>query len=320
MDSYKRNKLIFLRLYNLIMTQNLSNLKRNQEINSKQLFGNEEVLRPILIFAIFFIFILLQNWSLISLFTLIIIPIITFSLFLFFRINIVLKKEAYFEIESEGIRYYPLGDEKQISDRLFFCLLLELILVLVIGTEGLYHPQLIDNHFAFYVIPLVLIFLFSMYYALHDIGFSAKIEVALKNELYDPNIKNDADDQYKNQNLLISYLKFQEFEKIFKLIQFSFGLLSIGWLFFSILGYFNIIPSISVSIPGSDLVEGNPLNISYFIIICIITIPILFFLVIQKTNFIISNFSCDKINEKLSDFKEYEKRKIVKILKYYTSN
>jgi hypothetical protein len=281
----------------------------------KKLLKNEEIYRPLVIFLSFFVIIIIQNWSLPSIFTILIIPLITFSTFLFFRINFVLKKQLHIEIRY--IKYYPLGNEKIISERLFFCLMLELILILLIGTEGLYHPQLIDNHFIIYVILLVLIFQFSIYYSLHDIGFNAKVEIALKNEIYAINNKD-----YQTNNIqyqLISNLKLDEFSKSFKLIQFSFVILSSLWLVFSLISYFNFIPGLSVDIPGSDFLEGSSLNIPYFIFLSIISFPTIFIVVIKKTNKIISDIDYNRLNKTLEEYDEYFKEKILKIMSYYSS-
>ncbi len=287
----------------------------------KLLLKKENFVRPTIIFAVFYIFILLQNWPTILL---LLLPIITYSLFAFFKIIEVSKEHTI--VQGSGILFNPLGNEENIAKRLYFCLLLEMILLFGMGAESLYHPQLIDNdYFLLYLFPIVIIYIFSPYYALYDIGFSAKIEIDLKNEFYETNMKYNSEragivaPREEEEVKLISYLRLNEYKNIFLMMKVFLIFNITGWVVFNILGFMNSIPDLLIEIPGSIMFEGSGMNITFFIFICIFSVPILFVGIIYYIYSLTTKFDLDTFNDILSDLTPILRKKVLKTLEFYAS-
>lgn len=280
------------------------------------LMKNETFIRPLIIFIVFYIFILLQNWPDI---TFLLVPVSTFVLYTFFKIIDVSKEHTL--VLGSDITFNPMGNEKSISSRLFFCSLLELIIVFVMGAESYRNPHLIDDYFIYYVVPLILIYNFSLYYALYDVGFSSKVEIMIKKEF---NFEQDSDNSTGKpkpntlENQLISFMRLSDFKIIYRLITIIFILLSSIWLILTVLGYMGSIPNLSLSLPGSKLIDGVPLELSSFIYVCIIAIPLSIISITAKVYKIITQIDKSKLNSIISELPTIRQKKIIKTLEFYT--
>lgn len=295
----------------------------------KTVIKDEKFLRSSLVFLVFYIFILLQKWRSILF---LLVPLITYVLFVFFKGIDILKNRT--QVQQFNIKFNPIGNEKIIASRLYFCLLLEIIIVFAMGAESLYHPQLIGDYFIYYVIPLILIYIFSMYYPLYDLGFYAKIEIELKNELnsgseteFEVNSSDritdseDIDSDNENSSMrkkeLLTYLNFKKFGSISTMTRICFVILAIGWLLFQMLTILNFFPGIPVYIPGSVIPQGSPLYISYFVYVCIIAVPIIIYIVINRTHSVISGLDFEELKKIISKFPEHQQQKIIRTLKFH---
>ncbi|MHA1727480.1 MAG: hypothetical protein ACTSWY_01955 [Promethearchaeota archaeon] len=290
----------------------------------KLLLKNESFLRPTIIFAIFYVFILMENWSDIIL---LLIPIITYVMFTFFKIVDVSKEHTI--VNGSKISFNPIGNEKIIANRLFFCLLLEMILIFAMGTESIFHPQLINDYFIYYVIPLVLIYIFSLYYMFYDVGFSANIELLLKDELHDDlggykSNKLTDKKKKKKDGELISYLNLSEYKKIHTVVRFICISLGLMWVILSLLGNFgiiplSIIPNILISVPGTRLLGGSSVEVSTFIYICIFAFPICFVIITARIYQLIAKIDNNALQSIIAGFPKMQQKKIIKTLEFYTT-
>ena len=280
------------------------------------LMKNETFLRPLIIFIVFYSFILLQNWSDI---TFLLVPISTFVLYAFFKIIDVSKEHTL--VLGSDIAFNPIGNESRISNRLFFCSLLELIIVFVMGAESYRNPHLIDIYFIYYVVPLILIYNFSLYYALYDVGFSSKIEIMIRRKAkfeQDGEINTDKPKGEPLENQLISFMRLSDFKIIYRLITIIFILLSSIWLILTFLGYVGLIPNLSLNLPGSKLYEGVPLEVSFFIYVCIIGIPLSIISITVWVYKIITQIDKPKLNSIIAELPAIRRKKIIKTLEFYT--
>ncbi|MHA1870933.1 MAG: hypothetical protein ACTSXF_08285 [Promethearchaeota archaeon] len=164
--------------------------ENNHHTSIRDILFKEELFYPAVLFIIFYAIILFQNWNdLLLLF----IPIITFAFFIFYRSIYLLKNNGNERNKDDSglsqhndlpvnILYNPLGDERKISDRLYFFLILELLVLMVTGYESLFRPQLIKNYSVYYILLLLIVFIYAGYKSFHDIGFDAKIAILIRNE------------------------------------------------------------------------------------------------------------------------------------------
>jgi len=139
---------------------------------------NESLLRDLIIFVIFFLFILAQSWKNIFL---LLFPVITYTFSLFFRL--INANKWRLSIFDKTITYNPLGLEKKHANRLIFTALLQLILLFWIGGESYYHPQLIQTYDIFFNILFNFIYTFGFYWILIDIWKYAKITIKISSNI-----------------------------------------------------------------------------------------------------------------------------------------
>ncbi|MFX1355400.1 MAG: hypothetical protein ACFFGP_15715, partial [Promethearchaeota archaeon] len=140
----------------------------------RELF-NEILLRDIVLFTILFLFTLAQSWDNIFLF---LFPIITFAYAIFFRI--VSTNKWRLKYEPNSIIYNPIGLEKRHANRLVFSTLIQLILLLWIGGESLYHPQLIDDYNIYFNILFFFVYSFGFYWIIIDVWKHSKIDLGVE--------------------------------------------------------------------------------------------------------------------------------------------
>ena len=289
------------------------------------LFGNESMIRSLVVFLVLYAFILLQGWT--SLW-IPIMPLITFSFYLFAK-SIAVSKEN--EVSKKtGLRYNPIGDETKVSNRLFFCCILEGLLVLVLGAESLHVPQLIDDYMILYVTGAVIIYIFSLYYVFHDIMYYASISVMVKKNIPDSdaellNIDEIADldsniregGENKKQKF-ISYLGIDQFSRLYSIIRLSFLVLLLFWIAMIFLTWFGILPGLQIALPGSDLMEGSLLTMPYAYILVLIAVPFLLIYGFKTVYQSVIKFDEVRLKMILSDFEELDRKKIIQLLNYYS--
>ncbi len=194
-------------------------------------------------------------------FLLLIIPLSQYLLFIWLQIEHILKTPII--LGKITLRFFSLGDTNQISIKFSICALFELLIILIMGIESLFHPQLVEIYFVLYIIPIGLLAIFSLYFSMHSIFANSNIEIQEQNSL----IRIDLS---RNSQKLIH--KIFIFVVLFE---------SIIWIGFSILAHFNIF-SFSLYLPGSS----EFLNVSYilfFIIFINLIIPVELLLYVHLT-------------------------------------
>jgi hypothetical protein len=259
---------------------------------------NESLLRDLIIFVIFFLFILAQSWKNIFL---LLFPVITYTFSLFFRL--INANKWRLSIYDNTITYNPLGLEKKHANRLFFTALLQLILLFWIGGESYYHPQLIQTYDIFFNILFNFIYTFGFYWILIDIWKYAKITIKISS-----NIEGDS-------VIVINRLNLKNF-KLFYLVNLgTFILLNILNLLIVISTEINGFLGIMYILPGTGIESSLPLKISVISFLIIVISPLiailLFYLIYKK----ISNINHSELIEKLQLLPESEQNNVIETLK-----
>ncbi len=259
---------------------------------------NESLLRDLIIFVIFFLFILAQSWKNIFL---LLFPVITYTFSLFFRL--INANKWRLSIFDNTITYNPLGLEKKHANRLIFTALLQLILLFWIGGESYYHPQLIQTYDIFFNILFNFIYTFGFYWILIDIWKYAKITIKISS-----NTEGDS-------VIVINRLNLKNF-KLFYLVNLgTFILLNILNLLIVISTEINGFLGIMYILPGTGIESSLPLKIpvsSFLIIVISPLIAILLFYLIYK---MISNINHSELIEKLQLLPESEQNNVIETLK-----
>lgn len=259
---------------------------------------NESLLRDLIIFVIFFLFILAQSWKNIFL---LLFPVITYTFSLFFRL--INANKWRLSIFDNTITYNPLGLEKKHANRLIFTALLQLILLFWIGGESYYHPQLIQTYDIFFNILFIFIYTFGFYWILIDIWKYAKITIKISS-----NTEGDS-------VIVINRLNLKNF-KLFYLVNLgTFILLNILNLLIVISTEINGFLGIMYILPGTGIESSLPLKIpvsSFLIIVISPLIAILLFYLIYKK---ISSISPTELIDKLQKLPESKQNSIIETLK-----
>ncbi|MBN2155688.1 MAG: hypothetical protein JW776_06575 [Candidatus Lokiarchaeota archaeon] len=192
----------------------------------------------------FFIGAIFQGWDAISL---LFIPLSHYLFFLWLQLEWILKTPM--DHKTYYIHAFTLGNSEKISRRYLYCSIFELIIIITMGIESIYHPHLVERYFILYIIPFVIIFLFSPYFTMHDLGKNCMIILkGSKNELpITVNFKKQTIKVLHNTILIIDIA------------------LVVLWIGFVILGYFGIF-YYPVFVPPST----QAIKLSYLLIILII--------------------------------------------------
>ncbi len=259
---------------------------------------NESLLRDLIIFVIFFLFILAQSWKNIFL---LLFPVITYTFSLFFRL--INANKWRLSIFDNTITYNPLGLEKKHANRLIFTALLQLILLFWIGGESYYHPQLIQTYDIFFNILFIFIYTFGFYWILIDIWKYAKITIKISSIIEGDSV------------IVINRLNLKNF-KLFYLVNLgTFILLNILNLLIVISTEINGFLGIMYILPGTGIESSLPLKIpvsSFLIIVISPLIAILLFYLIYKK---ISSISPTELIDKLQKLPESKQNSIIETLK-----
>jgi len=274
------------------------------EKNNKQEFLllrellNESLLRDLIIFVIFYLFILAQSWKNIFL---LLFPVITYTFSLFFRL--INANKWRLSIYDNTIAYNPLGLEKKHANRLIFTAVLQLILLFWIGGESYYHPQLIQTYDFFFNIIFNFIYTFGFYWILIDIWKYSKITIKTR------------DNVEENSGIPVNHLNLKYFKLIYLINLGTFIFLNILNLGIVILIEINGLLGIMYILPGTGIESSLPLKISvssFLIIVISPLIAILLFYLIYK------NISCinpSELIEKLQLLPDSKKNNVIETLK-----
>jgi len=242
---------------------------------------NESLLRDLIIFVIFFLFILAQSWKNIFL---LLFPVITYTFSLFFRL--INANKWRLSIFDKTITYNPLGLEKKHANRLIFTALLQLILLFWIGGESYYHPQLIQTYDIFFNILFNFIYTFGFYWILIDIWKYAKITIKISS-----NIEGDS------VNLG------------------TFILLNILNLLIVISTEINGFLGMMYNLPGTGIESSLPLKISASSLLIIVFSPLITILLFYLVYKSISSISPSELIDKLQKLPESKQNSIIETLK-----
>ncbi len=276
----------------------MSNKNTKQEFLLLRELFNESLLRDLIIFVIFYLFILAQSWKNIFL---LLFPVITYSFSLFFRI--ISANKWRISIYDNTITYNPLGLEKKHANRLTFIAILQLILLFWIGGESYYHPQLIQIYDFFFNIVFNFIYTFGFYWILIDIWKYSKITIETRSIIEE------------NSGILVNHLNLKNFKLIYLINLCTFILLNILNLGIVILTENNAFLGIMYLLPGTGIENSLPLRISASSLLIIVISPLiailLFYLIYKK----ISIINPSELIEKLQLLPESKQNNIIETLK-----
>ena len=259
---------------------------------------NESLLRDLIIFIIFYLFILAQSWKNIFL---LLFPVITYMFSLFFRL--INANKWRLSIYDNTIAYNPLGLEKKHANRLIFTTLLQLILLFWIGGESYYHPQLIQTYDFFFNIIFNFIYTFGFYWILIDIWKYSKITIKTRSSIEG------------NSEILVNHLKLKNFKLIYVINLSTFIFLNLLNLGMVIITEIDGFLGIMYILPGTGIESSLPLKISESSLLIIVFSPLiailLFYLIYKK----ISNINASELIDKLQLLPESEYNNVIETLK-----
>ena len=265
---------------------------------------SESLLRDLIIFSFLFILVIAQDWDNILL---LLFPLITFVFALFFKMIDTIRQES--QTDDTLIIYNPLGSEKVSSHRLNFSAFIQLILLFWFGAESLYHPQLIDNYYIYFISIFIFFYTFGFYSVFIDLWKYSKIEIKIEN--FDT--KNSRED-HDNLDNVISFLKMKSFKVISIINLLVFIFLNAMNILFAFLTFDKIMPGFEYTLPGTGFENSEPITLS-FIIYAIITTPPLISIAFLSINYKdINNFSSEKLNKILSSLPKGTQNKIIENL------
>ena len=279
----------------------MSKNNSNQKILSLREVLNEYLIRDTLVFILFYLFILAQDWdSLLLLFF----PIVSFSFALFFRIIGTNKKRL--NIKKDLIHYNPIGIESTHADRFVFVSLIQLILLIWIGGESLYHPQLIDNLSFYFIIAFSLIYSLAFFWIFIGIWNYCKFVIDLN--------KLDQND-YKPDKITISELSFHKIRLISYLNLTLFIILNLLNILFIILALNGLDLDFPYNLPGTGIESSQPLYLPYTILIILFVFPIITIIFLWLIYMDINSFSEIDFKSKISNLPNEMQDQIIENLK-----
>ncbi|MFW9951110.1 MAG: hypothetical protein ACFFKA_13410 [Candidatus Thorarchaeota archaeon] len=221
---------------------------------------NETLLRDLILFLVFYLFILSQDWQN---FFLLSFPTISFGFSLFFKI-VNTNKEKIYNFDSKLV-YNPIGLEKVYANRLNFISIFQLILLFWIGAESIYHPQLIKEYDFYFISLFSFIYSFGFYWLFIDLWSNSKIAVKLSTEssiLQEP------------KEIILSNLRYRKFRFISLLNLSLFLCLNIINIIFQLLIELKLLSGFEIYLPGTGVENSNPPIFSFLVIIILIIFPL----------------------------------------------
>jgi hypothetical protein len=278
-------------------------MSENNYLSLKKLIS-ESLIRDVILFLFLFLLIIAQDWENILL---LLFPLITFGFALFFKLIDINKQRI--EVEKFSIIYNPLGSEKIYSHRLNFCALLQLVLLFWFGAESLYHPQLIDNYYLYFISIFIFFYTFGFYWIFFDLWNYCKIKI-----LTEGIEVNDTQEFIKNFDNVISFMKVKNFKMISIISSLVFIILNLLNIIFAILTFNDIMPGIKYNLPGTGIENSNPINLPYTIFGIIIISPLLAITFILFNYRDITDINKEKLNQVLKPLPKTIQIKIIKNL------
>lgn len=277
-------------------------MSENNYISFRELIS-ESLIRDVILFLFLFLLVLAQDWDNIFL---LLFPLITFSFAIFFKILYTIKNSA--KLDNSHIRYNPLGSEKIYSHRLNFCALLQLLLLFWFGAESLYHPQLIDNYFIYFISIFIFLYTFGFNWIFFDLWEYCRIEI-----LTEENSKGN----FQN---VISFLKQKNF-KIISIISFLvFIILNLVNILFAYLTINEMMPGIQYNLPGTGIEKSEPINLPYTTIGIIFIPPIISAIILHIIYKNITNINSDKLEKVLDSLPSNVQIEIIENLRVLNKN
>lgn len=280
-------------------------MSEDNYLSVREIF-NEALIRDVILFVSLFIFSITQNWDNIFLF---IFPLISFGFALFFRILSTNKWRLF--IKENMMIYNPMGSEKKHANRFNFCALLLLILLFWYGAESIYHPQLVDNYFPYFVLFFTFIYTFGYFWIFIDLWKFSGVKVKFKKT---DNKIDEKINAYYDTNILISYLSLQKYKIIAILSLIIFLIMNIYNLFSTIL---HLIPNFfkfQIYLPGTGIEGSLPIIMNFFTYIILILPPLFTIISLYYIYRKITLFSREKLDHSLSNLPNELQEEIIQNL------
>ncbi len=262
-------------------------------------FISESLIRDIVLFTFLFLLVIAQDWDNILF---LLFPLISFSFALFFKII-----DTYKSKNIVNIIYNPLGLEKNHSNRLNFCALLQLILLFWFGAESLYHPQLVDDYYIYFVSIFIFFYTFGFFWIFIDLWKYSRIEIISEGIDH-----RETQKLSNNFELVVSFLKIKHFKIISILSLLVFVILNSLNIFFAL---YTVLPVIKYNLPGTGIEDSDPINISIIIYGTFIAPPICAIIFLYLSYRDINDINQEKLNEVLKDLPQNIRTRITENLK-----
>lgn len=288
-------------------------MKQEEYINLRS-FLSEKIVRNLVIFSFLFLLTIGQGWDNIFLF---LFPLITFAFSLVF--SIIAQNKYLTQFSQSYINYNPLGAEIKHANRLNFCALLQLIVLFWYGSESLYHPQLVDNYYLYFMILFIFLYTLGFYWIFIDLWKYSRIEIILHDIDFSTEVW-ESEEMTEKLEYLLSYLNLKEFKTFSALSFLTFFLCNIVNLVFTFLIQFEIIEGYSYSLPGTGIENSEPIIISIILILILIIPPLIAFLFFFKSYRTINALDQKRFHELLTPLPKNVQVKIIENLKILHKN
>lgn len=295
-------------------------------LSPKDIFS-ESLLRDLILFSIFYVLVIGQEWEEILL---LLFPLILFGFSLFFRILQSVKHRI--EFSNKPILFNPFGLEEKNANRLYFCAILLLVLIFWLGAESIYHPQLIDNIIFYFVLIYVFIYCFGFFWLFIDLWKYSRIELNINEVEPDntsnidsiKNLKNNLNKTPKNDSIqfketenVISLLKIKIFKRISQMNLIIFLLINLFNAIFALFMHFELFTIIGFqyNLPGTGIEDSEPILLSFVIYGFLIASPAftIYLLIIIYKN--INDVSEERFNKALEKLEKKSQIRVIENLK-----
>jgi hypothetical protein len=288
-------------------------MKQEEFINLRS-FLSEKIVRNLVLFSFLFLLTIGQGWDNIFLF---LFPLITFAFSLVF--SIIAQNKYLTQFSQSYIHYNPLGAEIKHANRLNFCALLQLIVLFWYGSESLYHPQLVDNYYLYFMILFIFLYTLGFYWIFIDLWKYSRIEIVLHDIDFSTEVW-ESEEMTEKLEYLLSYLNLREFKTFSALSFLTFFVCNIVNLVFSFLIQFDIIGGYSYNLPGTGIENSEPINVSLILILILIVSPLVALLLFLKSYRTINALDQKRFHELLTPLPKNVQVKIIENLKVLHKN
>jgi hypothetical protein len=275
---------------------------RRDYLSLKELIS-ESLIRDVILFIFLFLLIIAQGWNNI---VLLIFPMLSFTFSIFFRIVSCNKTKT--EFKNSFVLYNPLGLEKKHANRLFFCTLFQLILLIWIGGESLYNPHLINRYFLFFSIIFVFFFTFGFFWIFIDLWKYTKIEILI-DKMEDKIQKYKSQDFTENVKKVITSLEVKRLKMTSFLVFVAFIIMNIINVILILLNEPNDF-ALEINMPGLQ----NQ-SISYMFFVILIISPALSVILLYMNYKAINNINIENLISIIESLPRNHQVKILESLK-----